>query len=891
MLALKSKLTLTFLLVGTIILTGSAFGQQTPSQRYQPVRTSDLQNLAVQQRFQQARPNMHVPPQQMQKLTPALGAANSQKQNSYSGVRHQFGDTPASSRANTPIHRGHIQQTSYQSDANQNGEPVVPAILTGGLPTVPSKPVQTRPETLPQPPLSAPQFQPPKSYAPVVDESTGNSIQKYEAAMSQTRARGPRIAPSELATQQDGLNEQMAELRRRAEAKAKAEADKLAAELAAEQQEIERLANEQEEANRIAAERLAAAKLQAEQMAAEQAAAEQAAAELAQKQEAQRLEAERLETERQQAQQLAAAREEAERLAAMEAAKEVSANDFIGQITGQSNASTKTHGAYSAQRLVAKENTGERLASMPTAIQMTSDRQSLASQFVRDSQVRPVSSQQDAPAATLKLSAPAIQVETYGPETVGVNKPANYQVIVRNTSNSNAERILVGINMPTWVDIANVNLTSGGKEVTDGQNQARLVWSIDQIPANGSQTITITAVPRKAEMFDVGVEWTLVPRVGKTNITVTEPRLEMSISGPKEVLFGESAMYHVTLRNPGTGTAEKVFVMLPEALGGERQALDPIPAGQDISFQVELLARTAGDLNLSATAVADGGLKVSADRSLTVRRANLEVGLEGPGLKYSGSPAQYTVTIKNSGDATAHELVTAVALPTGVKYLGGVDSVKLIEGGIRWGVGSLDPGQTRTFKINCLLNTSGDLQLEVGARGKGDLAASSACLTTVETVADLVLTVADPKGPLPTGEQVPYEIKVINRGTKSAQGVNLVMQFSEGIEPTKAEGLQHRIVSGQGQVLFSPIPKIDPGQEMRFKITAEASKSGTHIFRAQLTCQDSDAREIAEGTTRFFGETIESSTSAPAVNTTPTTDTTTANSSGFGSNDFNGFKR
>lgn len=522
---------------------------------------------------------------------------------------------------------------------------------------------------------------------------------------------------------------------------------------------------------------------------------------------------------------------------------------------------------------------------------MTSDRQSLASQFVRDSQVRPVSSQQDAPAATLKLSAPAIQVETYGPETVGVNKPANYQVIVRNTSNSNAERILVGINMPTWVDIANVNLTSGGKEVTDGQNQARLVWSIDQIPANGSQTITITAVPRKAEMFDVGVEWTLVPRVGKTNITVTEPRLEMSISGPKEVLFGESAMYHVTLRNPGTGTAEKVFVMLPEALGGERQALDPIPAGQDISFQVELLARTAGDLNLSATAVADGGLKVSADRSLTVRRANLEVGLEGPGLKYSGSPAQYTVTIKNSGDATAHELVTAVALPTGVKYLGGVDSVKLIEGGIRWGVGSLDPGQTRTFKINCLLNTSGDLQLEVGARGKGDLAASSACLTTVETVADLVLTVADPKGPLPTGEQVPYEIKVINRGTKSAQGVNLVMQFSEGIEPTKAEGLQHRIVSGQGQVLFSPIPKIDPGQEMRFKITAEASKSGTHIFRAQLTCQDSDAREIAEGTTRFFGETIESSTSAPAVNTTPTTDTTTANSSGFGSNDFNGFKR
>ena len=31
------------------------------------------------------------------------------------------------------------------------------------------------------------------------------------------------------------------------------------------------------------------------------------------------------------------------------------------------------------------------------------------------------------------------------------------------------------------------------------------------------------------------------------------------------------------------------------------------------------------------------------------------------------------------------------------------------------------------------------------------------------------------------------------------------------------------------------------------------------MFRAQLTCDDSDAREIAEGTTRFFGDDVESS--------------------------------
>ena len=421
--------------------------------------------------------------------------------------------------------------------------------------------------------------------------------------------------------------------------------------------------------------------------------------------------------------------------------------------------------------------------------------------------------------------------------------------------------------MPEWVDIENVNLTSGGKEITDGENQARLVWSIDKISGNASQTITVTAVPRKAEAFDVGVEWTLVPRVGKAQVAVTEPKLNMSISGPAEVLYGETALYHVTVRNPGTGVAEDVVVMLPEALGGERATLGNIEAGKERVFQVELLARTAGELNLVATAAADQDLKTSAERLLTVRRANLNISLEGPGLKYAGSDAQYTVVINNTGDATATEVVTAVAFPPGVKYLSGVDSVKIIDGGMRWPVGALEPGQTRTYKINCLLNTSGDLQLEVGARGKGDLAASSACLTTVETVADLVLSVADPKGPLPTGEKIPYQIKVQNRGTKTAKGVNLVMQFSEGIEPLDATGLEHRIA--EGQVLFNPITQIDPGQELTFKVTAEALKSGTHIFRAQLTCQDSDAREIAEGTTRFFGEQIRpasTTASAPGAN-------------------------
>ena len=118
-----------------------------------------------------------------------------------------------------------------------------------------------------------------------------------------------------------------------------------------------------------------------------------------------------------------------------------------------------------------------------------------------------------------------------------------------------------------------------------------------------------------------------------------------------------------------------------------------------------------------------------------------------------------------------------------------------------------------------------------------------------------MLSVQDPKGPLPTGEETEYQITVQNRGSRAAKSVELLMQFSEGIEPSKATGLQNRIVPGQ--VIFAPIAQIDPGQSMTFQVTGVANKRGTHVFRAFLSCDESDSREVAEGTTKFFGDEFE----------------------------------
>ena len=503
-----------------------------------------------------------------------------------------------------------------------------------------------------------------------------------------------------------------------------------------------------------------------------------------------------------------------------------------------------------------------------------------------DRNVRPVSRQVESltagtttDKAAMSLNAPGIEVETFGPQSIGINKPASFRVEVSNNSRTDAEDVLVGINVPEWVDIQNTNLTTGKKDITDGQDQARVLWTIDRIPAGQKHTATIVTVPRKSSGFDLAVEWTLVPRMGTVNIQVTEPRLEMMMSGPGEVLFGETAVYTVTVRNPGNGMAENVVVMLPEEFGGARDSIGSIPAGKEAKFDIELAARTAGQLTLTTNATADGNLTTDASQDVIVRRAVLGVTIEGPALKYSGTMSRYKVTVTNTGDATGNSLETAIALPKGAKYLGGIDGAQQSKGGVLWQMGSLDPNQSKTFEIDCELVGSGEMQFEAGVRHRDDptkvASAAAACITSVETIADLVLSVQDPKGPLPTGEETDYQITVQNRGSRSAKGVELLMQFSEGIEPAKATGLQNRIVPGQ--VIFAPIAQIDPGQSMTLKVKAIANKRGTHVFRAFLSCEESDSREVAEGTTKFFGDEFEVESNRA---------TTTAHQNSTGSNDF-----
>ena len=153
--------------------------------------------------------------------------------------------------------------------------------------------------------------------------------------------------------------------------------------------------------------------------------------------------------------------------------------------------------------------------------------------------------------------------------------------------------------------------------------------------------------------------------------------------------------------------------------------------------------------------------------------------------------------------------------------------------------------------VRASLSHPGENLFGVRLSADDDLAASSEVTTLVEALADLQLVINDPRGPVPVDEETTYEVLISNRGTKAAELVDVVVFFSDGIEPISVAGGSATV--NPGQVIFHPIDQIAPGEDVVYKIAARANRSGNHVFRTEVACEESDVRLVAEESTRFYG--------------------------------------
>ncbi|MGC3968531.1 MAG: hypothetical protein QM775_14470 [Pirellulales bacterium] len=205
-------------------------------------------------------------------------------------------------------------------------------------------------------------------------------------------------------------------------------------------------------------------------------------------------------------------------------------------------------------------------------------------------------------------------------------------------------------------------------------------------------------------------------------------------------------------------------------------------------------------------------------------------------------------------------------LPQGAKLINAGPAPRSdASGELTWTVDRLPAGVEQVYTVRCALGHGGTQQLSATASADGDLRKTAQATTTVQAVADLVLDVIDAPGPIAVGQSITYEIHVKNRGMKSAEGVDVVAFFSEGIEPEKAEGHAHE--KQPGMVVFETISAVGATQEKILKITARASTAGNHRLRVELHSANPQTDLSQEDSTFFYADdsTTTTSSNAPAA--------------------------
>lgn len=444
---------------------------------------------------------------------------------------------------------------------------------------------------------------------------------------------------------------------------------------------------------------------------------------------------------------------------------------------------------------------------------------------------------------------PGIRVATFGPSEVTIRQVNEYEIRVENRGAIDARGVIVRASIPDWADMKGQNVTFGQVKSESEANLEYLVWTIERLPAGTSEKMFIRLVAARSGSHGLDVDWTMQPQRSVAQVRVHEPKLDLSIDGPEQVIFGMSQTYKVRVLNSGDGTAPNVvFTLSPNSATPQIQRIGDIPAGKEAQFDVELIAQDLGDLKIHGLVSGDLDLKSESSKVIRVAAAQLEAVLSGPQLKYQNTEAMYGLQLQNNGTAASDNIIASLRLPAGVKYLGGMEGVVAHGNLLRWRVNSLKPGTMQNYQFRCQMASTGEHVFAFDCAGTAAGATEVSIATRVESIADLVLTVADPPAPAPVGSDVTYEILIRNRGSKEATNVRAVAQFGHGIEPQRIEGHTGDVVPGQ--VMFNPIPRIGPGAEVRLRVIAQAEKTGHHRFRAEV--HSGDTMLVAEEATHYM---------------------------------------
>ncbi|TWT74248.1 DUF11 domain-containing protein [Allorhodopirellula solitaria] len=460
------------------------------------------------------------------------------------------------------------------------------------------------------------------------------------------------------------------------------------------------------------------------------------------------------------------------------------------------------------------------------------------------------------------------------------------------------------------------------KESQNGKNNKPKQLKISALKPGESQTFVVKATADKEGDLKSCLEIaSYTPAVCLTT-TVVKPELELTKKAPKTADRCNVIEIVYSIKNGGSGDVGAMTISDKlgnglETIDGENSlkfVVDGLSAGDTRSFKARVFATKAGSFSSRATAKAtDSDLQSRSKKTTTkVSAADLAVRINGPKKIQGEKTAQFTATVRNTGNVDATDVDVTVMWPeqASLANLGDVSKKKASKQGDEsksdqqqptlaksgdgnsagdsdkqgsnegdnsksnatkmakqsFTIDSLAAGETAQFQYTVQPNDVEKLATKVEAlyicdvdaatdREQASAKTTAVAMASVEVVRlpALQIMIIDSDDPVANGDEVTYTARVWNEGDAADSNVQLEMEIPDGLEFVSANGPTEFNQDG-GVVTFDAIKSMKAGQREDYKLVAKASGSGSVKVKANLSSKTLDESVSSEEPTELFSE-------------------------------------
>jgi len=113
----------------------------------------------------------------------------------------------------------------------------------------------------------------------------------------------------------------------------------------------------------------------------------------------------------------------------------------------------------------------------------------------------------------------------------------------------------------------------------------------------------------------------------------------------------------------------------------------------------------------------------------------------------------------------------------------------------------------------------------------------------IPTLAALRLEVFSPTEPIPAKSTAEYGLRLTNLSDQKTEPVEIVINFSEGVEPVKVDGAPGQV--RVGQAVYDELT-LEPAESIQLTFTVEANAAGEHVIRPEVHCLSPKTRIATE---------------------------------------------